>query len=87
MGHVQTVERLLQEKVNINYKNKVYHATTAMTCQIQLNTQAGCTLLYLASLNGHIAIVGLLIGKKANVNMCDKVLLYACKIYGLLLVQ
>ena len=47
------------------------------------NTQAGYTPFYLASLKGHIAIVRLLIGKKANVNMCDKVLLFICgKIYG-----
>ena len=78
MGHVQTVETLLQEKANINYKNKVTYAVTVMISQNLVNTQAGNTPLYLASLKGHVATVRLLIGKMANVNMRDKVVPHVC---------
>ena len=42
---------------------------------IILNTQAGCTPLYLASSKGHVAVVRLLVRRNADVNIRNKVLL------------
>ena len=40
--------------------------------------QNGLTALYLTALNGHVALVRLLLEKKANVNICDKVQHFIC---------
>ena len=67
-GHARTVDRLLQAKANVNCRNKVMtvHSltTTAVTILKIFITQAGSTLILMASLKGHVEIVRLLIEKK-----------------------
>ena len=38
-------------------------------------TQKGVTALYFASQEGHVTVVRLLLGKGADVNICDKVVM------------
>ena len=40
-----------------------------------VTTQDGVTALYLASQEGHVTVVRLLLGKGADFNICDKVVM------------
>ena len=65
-GHARTVDRLLQAKANVNCRNKVMTVLSLTTTAPSSNfiTQAGSTLILMASLKGHVEIVRLLIEKK-----------------------
>ena len=75
-GHARTVDRLLQAKANVNWRNKVMtvHSLTTTAVTILKNLlHRLVALILMASLKGHVEIVRLLIDKKANVNVCNKV--------------
>ena len=75
-GHGRTVDRLLQAKANVNHRNKVMtvHSLTTTAVTIPKILLHGLVaLILMASLKGHVEIVRLLIDKKANVNVCNKV--------------
>ena len=75
MGHIKVVQRLLQAKANINFQNKVVTSLKISCIHHEfIIAQWGKTPLYLASLKGHEAVVRLLTKKKADVNICSKVL-------------